>query len=77
MLHPGLAKPVIDQQYHPAILLGADYAAGRLHDFLQAGIQVGVVVTIAKDRRHALFHLLIDRVELRQPQGGDERADQA
>ena len=59
------------------VLLAADHPPRCLHDFLNARVQVGVVVAGAEDHAHALLHLFVDRVQLRQPQGRDERADQA
>ncbi|MNI22809.1 hypothetical protein D3C73_763730 [compost metagenome] len=58
------------------ILLRTDDPSSGLNHFLYAGKQVGVIVASAENRSHALFQLLVDRVQLGQPQGGDERTDQ-
>jgi len=63
--------------HHAPVGGGADHASRRLHHLLQAGIQVGVGVAIAEDVVHALADLLVHLVDLRQPQRGDEGADQA
>ena len=76
-MHVRLGKTVINQEHCALIALGADHATGRLHDLLQARIQIGVVIPCSEQRGHALFDLFIDRVELAQPQGGDKRANQA
>ena len=44
--------------------------------FLQARIQVGIVVALTKTLLHALHQLLVDRVDLRQTERGDEGPDQ-
>ncbi|RMT39739.1 Aryldialkylphosphatase [Pseudomonas syringae pv. solidagae] len=77
MLHLVLGKTVIDEHHHTTVTLAADNPPRSLHHLLHAGVKVGVVVTGTEQRRHALLELFVDRIELRQPQGGDERADQA
>src|SRR5689334_16248819 len=59
------------------VLFGAYDAAGRLHDFLEPGIQVCIVVPAAELGFHRLAHLLVDIVDLRQAERGHEGADQA
>ncbi|MNX96571.1 hypothetical protein D3C86_1288910 [compost metagenome] len=53
-----------------------DDPSSGLNHFLYAGIKVGVVITGTENRGHAPFQLLVHRIELRQPQRGDKRADQ-
>src|SRR5690554_915586 len=76
LAHPRLTEAVIQQPEHALILRAADHPAGGLHHLLQTGKQVGIVVTVAEQLVHAGADLFGNRVDLGQPQGGNEGADQ-
>ena len=74
--HLAALESVVDQ-VDDAEVTGLSYhPTGGLHDLLQAGVEVGVVVAGAEHRLHALSELLVDRVDLWQAQGGQEGPDQ-
>lgn len=70
---------VVEQEDAALVGGGADDAAGGLDDFLQAGVEVGVVVALILTEHllHAGFDFFIDQIDLRQAEGGDESTDQA
>jgi hypothetical protein len=74
--HFGSCKPVVDEIEHAPVRLSSNHPPRGLYDFLQPGIEIRVVIPGAELPVHARFHLLVDRIELRQPKRGDERADQ-
>ncbi|MNV19570.1 hypothetical protein D3C71_1104410 [compost metagenome] len=76
MAHLGLCKALVHQVHHALVAGRADHAASGLHHLLQTGVEVGVVIARAKQRLHALADLLVDGVDLRQAEGGDEGAYQ-
>ena len=82
-MHVRSCEAVVHQVNHPRVLLGAYHAASGLHDLLQAGVEVGVVVGFVvclifmlKVGRHAGFDFFIHGIDLRQPQRGYERTNQ-
>ena len=74
--HLGLCKALVHQVHHALVAGRADHAASGLHHLLQTGVEVGVVIARAKQRLHALADLLVDGVDLRQAEGGNECANQ-
>jgi len=55
----------------------SNHPASGLHDLLEAGVEMGVVITGAQLRLHTLPDLLTHRVDLWQAQGGQEGPDQS
>ncbi len=76
LLHPGLGEAFIYQHQHAPVLVSTDNPASRLDHFAHTRVKIGVVKTRTKLPTQALLELLVDRVDLRQPQGGDKRPDQ-
>src|SRR5690606_2770173 len=76
--YPGLSVAVVDEMHNAPILVAAYHPSGGLYHFLDAGVQIGIVVAAprAGGAVHALFYLLVHGVDLRQPQRRDEGADQ-
>jgi len=70
---------IVDEEHDSSVLLATDHASGGLHHFANARIQIRVVITLVRAEVpvHRMLDPLVDGIHLRQPQRGDERADQA
>ena len=71
-----LAKTLINQEDYASIVLSAAHPSSRLPAFLHARLQIGPLLPRPEPPGHALLDLLVDRIELSQPQGCDKGTDQ-
>ena len=77
LLHPGLGKALINQHQYATVLVTSDNPARRLDHLAHPRVEIGVIEPRTKLPPKALLELLVDRVDLRQPECCDKRADQA